>query len=205
MGNFNYFNDNNSITTTRNLKPKPFYLLENIAKFNISIDNNNKYFIKLSQIKNEKKIYIKITKISSNKLVNIFFDHSYDIRDLSAINNYFKSSNTIDNCYKNIYKLINEKKIKISFNDNEILNLILFESNDNNETILLQLYLNKNYQLLNELKFNKNPNLIYKEKITDINIIYGCNDVFEVFYNFKDNNQYLISSSKINNNLNIIN
>ena len=204
MGNFNYFNNNNNIKVTDNFKPKPYYILENIATFKISNDNNDKFFIKLSEIKKENKIYIKITKISQNELVNTFFDNSFDIHDLSTINNYFKSVNTIDNCYKNLYNLIYEKKIKLSIDNNEILNLILFEVNNNNEIILLKLHLNKNYQLLNELKFKKNPNFIYKNKITNIKTIYGCNDIFEVFYNFKDNNQYLISSSMINYNLNII-
>ena len=207
MGNYNYFNDNknnNNIKTTCNFKPKQYYILENIATFNISIDKNNKYLIKLSEIKKENKIYIKITKISQNKLVNTFFDNSFDIHDLSTINNYFKSINTIDNCYKIIDNLINEKKVKISIDNNEILNLILFELNNNNEITLSKLNLNKKYQLLNEVKFTKNPNFIYKNKITNLNRIYGCNDIFEVFYNFKDNNQYLISSSTINYNLSII-
>jgi len=204
MGNFNYFNDNNNIKVTDNFKPKPYYILENIATFKISNDNNDKFFIKLSEIKKKNKIYIKITKISQNEFVNTFFDNSFDIHDLLTINNYFKSVNTIDNCYKNLYNLIYEKKIKISIDNNEILNLILFEVNNNNEIILLKLHLNKNYQLLNELKFKKNPNFIYKNKITNIKTIYGCNDIFEVFYNFKDNNQYLISSSMIDYNLNII-
>lgn len=205
MGNFNYFNNNNNIKTTANFRPKQYFLLENIATFNISIDSNNKYFIKLSEIKKENKIYIKIIKISQNKLVNTFFDNSFDIHNLSTINNYFKSINTIDNCYKNIYNLINEKKIKINIDNNDILSLILFELNNNSEIILSKLNLNKNFQLLNELKFKKNPNFIYKNKITNIKSIFGCNDIFEVFYNFKDNNQYLISLSMINNNLNIIN
>ena len=204
MGNYNYFSDNNDIKTFSNLKHKPYYILENIATFNISVESNYKYLIKLSKITKENKIYIKITKISHNKLVNTFFDNSYNIHDLSDINTDFKSSNSIDNSFKNIYNLIKENKIKIIIDNNEVLNLILFELNNNNEIILSKLYLNKNYQLLNELKFEKSPNFIYKNKITDINTVYGCNDIFEVFYNYKDNKQYLISSSKANNNLNII-
>ena len=52
-------------------------------------------------------------------------------------------------------------------------------------------------------KFKKGPNLKYKLDITNTNIKWGWNDIFEIFISYKDNKEYLISPNINNFNLDI--
>ena len=61
----------------------------------------------------------------------------------------------------------------------------------------------KFYQNNNKNKeFQRNPDLKYKSTITDTNDSTGINDIFEVFFSFIDNQEYIVSPNK-NHNLDI--
>ena len=86
--------------------------------------------------------------------------------------------------------------------ERKTINIIVKELND------IKIKYNKKEKSFTEYKdkinykFLKNPNLKYKQDITDINEKYGLNDLFEVFLSFQDNKEY-IASPNINYNIDI--
>ena len=169
-----------------------------------SVFEISKYTLKISQIINEDKIYIKITEKSNNKFNHIYYDNTFDTDDLSSINECFEIRNSIDNAYKNLLYLLNNDKAEISEINNE-LSIIFNVKKINNNSLSIKLNLTKRYQTMNEIKFKKNPNLIYNKIILKNNPIFGCNDIYEIFYCYKDNNQYIVYPNNEAFSLNVIN
>ena len=164
------------------------------------------YNLKLSKILNEDKIYIKIIEKSyNNKYIHIYYYNSFDTNILFNINSYFKSLNTKDNAYKNILYLIKNKNFEINKQNSELILSLNKSNKDNkdNNCLLVNLNFKKFYQTLDEIKFNKNPNLEFKNTLAEENSIYGCDGFFEAYYCYKDNNQYIASANN-NNNIDII-
>ena len=202
MGNINILNTNNNNNLLNN-NDKPFYLFKDTINIEILYNNVN-YCLKLSKTLNEDKIYLKIKeKPYHNKFIHSYFDNFYELKELIAINNYYKSSNTINNAFKHILDLINTNNFKLDINNNNSLLLTLYKKNESNN-ILEEFYLYKRIQTINEIKFSNNPNLIYRTQLINIDVIYGCNDIFEVYYSYKENYFCLVSPNFNNNNIDIL-
>jgi len=200
MGNYTILKSSEKNSETSDSKYKDFYFIKDLISFEIS-----NYTLELSKICNENKIYIKVIEKPSYKFIHYYYENCFNIKDLEIINNYFKSQNTIDYAYKNIINIIRNNNSKITFNNSSLILILIFnESNESKESSFIKLILNKKYQTLNEIKFNKNPNFIYKSIINNTNSILGCNDIFEVYFSYKDNNHYLVSPNYNKNNLEII-
>ena len=118
--------------------------------------------------------------------------------------------NNIDVMQKEINKKIKENENNINYKINDLLN----NKVDKREISKIYKKINSNYNYIVEnieyinkinYKFKKEPNnLKYKSDITNTNTTVGCNDMFEIFISYKDNNEYLISPNNINFNLDII-
>ena len=118
--------------------------------------------------------------------------------------------NNIDVMQKEINKKIKENENNINYKINDLLN----NKVDKREISKIYKKINSNYNYIVEnieyinkinYKFKKEPNnLKYKLDITNTNTTVGCNDMFEIFISYKDNNEYLISPNNINFNLDII-
>ena len=108
--------------------------------------------------------------------------------------NYLKQqlnkSNAI-NSFKNIdRKDKNESKINTKFKDQENINNIITN--------------NKEYENRMKYEFKKDPkNLKYKFDLITSNTDLGCNDKFEIYISYRDNQEYLVSPNSKTFNLDI--
>ena len=90
----------------------------------------------------------------------------------------------------NLIHLLNKKrKTPILINELSTSTASSFNKDDEKKEIYLK---NKSSDML----FKNNPNIIYREKITDNNDSLGFNDLFEIFTSIKGNITYIVSPNK---------
>ena len=132
------------------------YSFQETKKINIAY-NNKKYELTISKCLIKGKIYIKIKeKTITNKLIHIYYEQFFEISNFKNINSYFNKENTLDNSYKNILYLIKNNRIKILFQNCNLI--IIFYNLSQEREIITTINLESRYQTLDDIKFNDNPN-----------------------------------------------
>jgi hypothetical protein len=131
---------------------------ENVLSFKCKIGYNF-YFIKILLI--EKHVNIEIDSVSSINKKKVKYINDYSLSHFHEINPYFKMFTSIKEIYKNIIKIIKNKKFCIIQNQDNTLTFILkIQIHDKVRKIKLALSKCKNSGIYN-------PTNIYNENYTD--------------------------------------
>ena len=131
---------------------------ENVLSFKCKIGYNF-YFIKILLI--QKHVNIEIDSVSSINKKKVKYINDYSLSHFHEINPYFKMFTSIKEIYKNIIKIIKNKKFCIIQNQDNILTFILkIQIHDKVRKIKLALSKCKNSGIYN-------PTNIYNENYTD--------------------------------------
>ena len=175
------------------------YLCENRAKEEIE---------HLRTLINELIDYIKDNLTNKHNDLIDYLEIYYKISRNFICNNQIRNYETFKNIiefqnYNNILIKDIEKILKNDDNTIDKCNKYIMDMSS-------KIYIKVNEELYNDYtkkinyKFTKNPNLKYKMDISTENDVYGINDIFEVFYIYKyNNNQYIASPNYYSHNIDI--
>ena len=156
---------------------------------NKNLDTTGKYENNLNNLFNKNEKDIKIMDLDSNNK-NSKLRINKTTNNINYLKQQLNKSNAI-NSFKNIdRKDKNESKINTKFKDQENINNIITY--------------NKEYENRMKYEFKKDPkNLKYKFDLITSNTDLGCNDKFEIYISYKDNQEYLVSPNSKTFNLDI--
>ena len=104
--------------------------IKDIKEYKINSNNQN-FFVKIEKLNNSQKIIFIIQEI--NSLKNYVYKSEYSLEDLKLISKLFRIFDSIEEAYNEINRIINDKKILIKEELNEI-NLYLTLSNLSSKT-----------------------------------------------------------------------
>ena len=172
-------------------------LEEKIIKEFIINKNNIEYGLQIIKFDKEDSLILKAFK--KNCIYNNIFVKKINLEFFITLNYDFQKVNNIDSILEILFDIINAKSIIIKELKNDSLILILTYNKIESKIIL-----NKEINFFSNKTFIINPNIFYKETITNNNDSCGISDIFEVFNDF-NNNIILASPNKNNHRIDLYN
>lgn len=167
-----------------------------ITDFNIEKDNK---IYNLELIKYKKGNYVTIKLFKKNSIYNYIFIKNITIEYFKELSTFFQNIYTLDSVIEIFSDTIHSKSIILKEIYYNSLILIL-----KYKKIEFKLILEKQFINIDEIKFNNNPNIIFKGIITKNNNSCGVSDIFEIFIDF-NNNKILASPNKENHKIDLYN
>ena len=147
--------------------------MEQIRKYSIEYKNNDEiYEIELSSESNG--ILMKFTEKSTPNIIPSLFIGKYDFNELKDKNKFLRIYDTIDELFQFFKDILNQKKLSIIKESNNLKTVWSFikgTSEDNIQLILTKGEMKKDDiidSLVKEIKFLKNENIKVNEKVSEL-------------------------------------
>ena len=169
-----------------------------LKDFIIQRDDNDIFNLQLIKLEKDHNLTLKIYK--KNSIYNIIFSKKIIIEDFQKLNFIFYKINKLDSIIQILLEIFNSNSATIKEIKYDSLLLLL----KYDKTYFNLLLLKETNEISEQKKFINNPNLFFKEIITENNDSCGILDIFEIFIDF-NNYKVLASPNKQNHKIDLYN